>query len=465
MTVAEEDSFDFDSPPRRQPAARPSAATPQPNATAKRAAGVGAVPQTPRQFRAGREASACAWLAHFDAQVFGGQLAGRVDLKWSNTLRSTAGLCRMMSVKHPANKAAAATTERRAVVELAGKVRARLFAPPSALVRLAARISPSPLSLPLFAGGGRGAAAPRNAFARALPRRGVGRGRQPEAAARPALLRLGPQSDGSDGLAGHALPRLRHRLQAHVAMRGLASRERRRPQRRRQQRGACGRRKRQWDPGRRRARLRGGHRAALALGRHRETGTRGWALYAKIVDASFIFSLSTFTLLPGTQNKRCAAAAGAGSSTRGLPGPRAAATTHTAASSPGRRSGRRARLRSSFRRATGRPNSRCSTQSERACTPFSPSCKSLLRSRALANSLFYVLSKVFRLARASPTHLSPLLSGRRLVRLRSLSGYHFFVAGYVSLIFFPALSGRRPGALAAARPRPTRRFPKWRTPT
>jgi hypothetical protein len=148
---AEEDSFDFDSPPRRQPAARPSAATPQPNATAKRAAGVGAVPQTPRQFRAGRDASACAWLAHFDAQVFGGQLAGRVDLKWSSTLRSTAGLCRMMSVKHPANKAAAATTERRAVVELAGKVRARLFASPSALVRSAARISPSPL--PLSAGG------------------------------------------------------------------------------------------------------------------------------------------------------------------------------------------------------------------------------------------------------------------------------------------------------------------------
>ena len=146
----DEDSFDLDSPPPRprqrpMPQRRPlaSSSTPvvpppplnQEHATprgtkqrtataAAKSSAAGVVPQTPRQFRTTREASSEAWRAHFDAQVFGGQLAGAVELKWSNTLRSTAGLCRMMTVKRPTNGTKAATVERRAIIELAGKVRA-----------------------------------------------------------------------------------------------------------------------------------------------------------------------------------------------------------------------------------------------------------------------------------------------------------------------------------------------------
>jgi len=137
-----ENSFQLDSPPRR-PQQRPNiqrrpftpsstarppldqqVATPRAKKhTTAAKSSAGAVAQTPRQFRAAREASSEAWRAHFDAQVFGGQLDGKVELKWSNTLRSTAGLCRMMTVKRPAgNGTKTATVERRAIVELAGKV-------------------------------------------------------------------------------------------------------------------------------------------------------------------------------------------------------------------------------------------------------------------------------------------------------------------------------------------------------
>ena len=81
-------------------------------------------PQTPLQFRRGRGESAASLLELFDGAAFDGRLGGQVEVKWSNTLRSTAGQCRMLTVRHPpGGPGEAGRVERRAVVELASKVR------------------------------------------------------------------------------------------------------------------------------------------------------------------------------------------------------------------------------------------------------------------------------------------------------------------------------------------------------